>query len=69
MTFSVDVTLIFEEVLRLQLSDVDDFLDVKIVTESLKLMKRYLTREALNFVDDLNEVSPINDENELKDCS
>ena len=69
MIFSVDVTLIFEKIFRLQLSGVDDFLNVKIVIKSLKLMKRCLTRETLNFVDDLNEVLSINDENKLEDCS
>ena len=33
-----------------------------VAKESLKSMKRFLNRDALNFVDDLNEVSSINDE-------
>ena len=62
MIFSVDVAMIFKKMFRLRLSDVDDFLNIKIVTKSLRLMKRCLVQEALNFFDDLDEIASVNDE-------
>ena len=64
MTFLTDVTVMSKKMLRL--SDVNDFLNVIIITKKLlKSMKRCLNRKALNFVDDFND-SSINNENELK---
>ena len=62
MIFSIDVTVIFEKMLRLRLLNVDDFLNVKIVTKSLKLMKRCLAQEALSSFNDFNEITFVNDE-------
>ena len=63
MIFSVEISIISKKIFRFQFSNVNDFLKMKTVTKkSLKSMKRFLNRDALNFVDDLNKVSSINDE-------
>ena len=63
MIFSAEILIVSKKILRFRLSDVSDFLKMKIIIkESLKSMKRFLNRDALSFVDDLNEISSINDE-------
>ena len=62
MIFSAEISVISEEILRLRFSNVNDFLKMKIVArELLRSMKRFLNRDALNFLD-LDEVAFVNDE-------